>query len=289
VGEPVIAIGNPFGFSNTVTTGVISATNRSIRREGQSFHGFLQTDASINPGNSGGPLLNAEGALIGINSAVFSAADGIGFAIPINVAKRVVAELLEHGEVLPVSLGLAFQDLDPALREIISLPNGVFGVLVNRVRPGGPAESGGIRRGDVIARLDDRPIKSAGAFYEMLETVTDGQTLHLEIWRDNEAHRISVVAEKIPESMIPDLARRSLGVNLEFRKGEGFRVTEVRQRSPAALIGIKRGDYLLGVNGVPLVDQRALRMVLLNLRGRDRALVVVQRGRGRYHVTVPLR
>jgi S1-C subfamily serine protease len=101
VGEPVIAIGNPFGLSNTVTTGVLSATDRSINTNGRTFHGFLQTDASINPGNSGGPLLNAEGTLIGINTAIYQGAEGIGFAIPIDVARRVVAELIEHGEVQP--------------------------------------------------------------------------------------------------------------------------------------------------------------------------------------------
>ena len=114
VGEPVIAIGNPFGLSNTVTTGVISALDRSIRTEDRVYHGFLQTDASINPGNSGGPLLNAEGALIGINTAIYSGAQGIGFAIPIDVAKRVVHELIAHGEVSPVWLGLDLQDLDAA-------------------------------------------------------------------------------------------------------------------------------------------------------------------------------
>ena len=122
VGEPVIAIGNPFGLSNTVTTGVISATNRSIRTEHAVYHGFLQTDASINPGNSGGPLLNAEGKLIGINTAVYDGGQGIGFAIPIDVARRVVRELIAHGEVTPVWLGLEFQDLTRELRDAMELP-----------------------------------------------------------------------------------------------------------------------------------------------------------------------
>ncbi|MBW2500673.1 MAG: trypsin-like peptidase domain-containing protein, partial [Deltaproteobacteria bacterium] len=139
VGEPVIAIGNPFGFSNSVTTGVISATNRSVNAQSHTFHGLLQTDALINPGNSGGPLLNAEGKLIGINSAIYGGAQGIGFAIPIDVARRVIHELLLYGEVHPVWLGLEFQDLDPALRDVMDLPNGLAGALVNRLHAGGPA------------------------------------------------------------------------------------------------------------------------------------------------------
>ncbi|MED5261198.1 MAG: trypsin-like peptidase domain-containing protein, partial [Myxococcota bacterium] len=177
VGEPVIAIGNPFGLENTVTTGVISATDRSVRvAEGVFFHGFLQTDAAINPGNSGGPLLNAEGAPIGINTAVHGG-QGIGFAIPIDTAQRVVAELLEHGEVVPVWLGLQFQNLDPSLREVMQLPAGMSGALVSGVRGDSPAHEAGILRGDIITAFESRPLKEARRFFEMLATVTPDQSL----------------------------------------------------------------------------------------------------------------
>jgi Do/DeqQ family serine protease len=289
VGEPVIAIGNPFGLSNTVTTGVISALNRSIRGQDHVFHGFLQTDASINPGNSGGPLLNAEGALIGINSAIYSSAQGIGFAIPINVARRVVAELIEHGEVPPVTLGLDFQDLEPALREVMQLPKTVVGALVNRVHPGGAAERAGLRRGDIVARLDDRPVQSAAHLFELLEAVTPQQQVRLEVWRNDKSLDLTVVAERIPEGYVKELANRSLGVELEPLKNGGFRVTDVRSASPAERIGVRPGDWILGISGLALTDEDALRRALLGLRGRDRALVVVQRGAGRYHLTIPLR
>jgi len=289
VGEPVIAIGNPFGLSNTVTTGVISAVNRSIRSQDHVFHGFLQTDASINPGNSGGPLLNAEGELIGINTAIHSGAQGIGFAIPINVARRVVAELIQHGEVPPVTLGLDFQDLEPALREVMKLPKGVMGALVNRVHPGGAAERAGLRRGDIVARLDERPVESAAHLFELLEAVTPQQNVRLEVWRNDESFELTVVAERIPDDYIKDLANRSIGVTLELGKGGGFRVTNVRRASPAERIGIRPGDWFLGISGLALTDDEALRRALLGLRGRDRALVVVQRGAGRYHLTIPLR
>jgi len=289
VGEPVIAIGNPFGFSNTVTTGVISATDRSIRAGQLTFHGFLQTDASINPGNSGGPLLNANGSLIGINTAIFQGAEGIGFAIPIDAARRVVAELIEHGEVHPVTLGIDFQDLDPALREVMGLPAAVAGSLINRVRPGGPADIAGIRRGDVISQLDGRDIRSARQLFEILETTTPEQRLEVQYWRDGKLKITEAIAIEIPENVTAELASRMIGIGLVWRERVGFEISSVRPQSPAALVGLKRGDLLLAINGLALNGDEALRRAIIGLRGRERALVVVQRGRGRYHLMIPLR
>jgi len=289
VGEPVIAIGNPFGFSNTVTTGVISATDRSIHIGDHSFHGFLQTDASINPGNSGGPLLNAEGTLIGINTAIFGSGQGIGFAIPVDAARLVMDELIEHGTVMPVTLGLDFQELDPALREVMELPNGVKGVLVNRVDPGGAAEQAGIRRGDVISKLDGRSVSGASELFTMLETAVVGQVLEMEVFRNDHRKTFRVTAEAIPDNLIEELANRSLGVRLVWKNGRGYVVERLRDRGPSALVGILRGDVFVGLNGVRLDGEPALRLALLNLRGRPRALAVVRRGNGRYNVTIPLR
>jgi S1-C subfamily serine protease len=289
VGEPVIAIGNPFGLSNTVTTGVLSATNRSILAHGHTFHGFLQTDASINPGNSGGPLLNAEGALIGVNTAIYDGAEGIGFAIPIDVARRVVAELIEHGEVLPVTLGLEFQDLDPALREVMQLPRALRGALVNRVQPGGPASRAGLRRGDIVARIDNHKLQSARQLFEILETVTANQSLEIEVWRDGASRTVQIVAEKIPDNVAEQLASRLLGLELGWHQAGAYAVTAVRRGSPGERIGLQPGDYVLAVNGLRLDGDSAMTRAMLDLRGRERALVVVQRGPGRYHLTIPLR
>ncbi|MAJ59605.1 MAG: hypothetical protein CBC48_06260 [bacterium TMED88] len=289
VGEPVIAIGNPFGLSNTVTTGVLSATNRSVKAHGHTFHGFLQTDASINPGNSGGPLLNAEGTLIGVNTAIYDGGEGIGFAIPIDVATRVVAELIEHGEVLPVTLGIEFQDLDPALREVMALPREVRGALINSVQVEGPAERGGLQRGDIIARIDDHRLESARQLFEILETVTPEQSLELEVWREGQAQNLYVVAEKIPDDVQHKLARRLLGLDLAWRAPGAYAVSYVRSGSPGERIGLQMGDYVLAVNGLRLDGDPALVRAMLDLRGRERALLVVQRGAGRYHLTVPMR
>jgi len=288
VGEPVIAIGNPFGLSNSVTTGVVSALDRSIRSQDRAFHGFLQTDASINPGNSGGPLLNAEGELVGINTAIYQGADGIGFAIPIDVAKRVVHELITRGEVAPVWLGLDLQDLDPRLSEVMQLPQQLSGGLVSRVRAGSPAAASGIERGDIITRVDGHPVRSAREFYEILERGTVGQPLRLTLFRDGAERQAAAVLAEIPEAEIAELAEQMLGFSLEAAPQGGFRVTSVRSGSGAHRIGIERGDLILGINGKPLGGEEALRRSILELRGRDRALVVVQRGMGRYHVTIPL-
>jgi Do/DeqQ family serine protease len=288
VGEPVIAIGNPFGLSNSVTTGVVSALNRSVRADDRVYHGFLQTDASINPGNSGGPLLNAEGSLIGINTAVYQGAQGIGFAIPIDVAKRVVGELLSKGEVSPVWLGLDVQDLDGRIAEVMALPRNLTGALVSRVREDGPAAGGAIRRGDVIVRIDGAPVRSAREFYEHLERATSGQTLALGVWRQGAERKVSLAAQAIPERQIAELGEQLLGMRLVPADEGGYRVAAVRPDSGAARIGIEAGDRVLGINGRSLANPAAWRRVVLDLRGRSHALVVVQRGRGRYHVTVPL-
>jgi Do/DeqQ family serine protease len=288
VGEPVIAIGNPFGLSNSVTTGVLSALDRSIRSGDRVFHGFLQTDASINPGNSGGPLLNASGELVGINTAIYQGAQGIGFAIPIDVAKRVVHELITKGEVAPVWLGLDLQDLDPQLSEVMQLPERLSGALVSRVRAGGPAAACGVERGDIITRVDDHPLRGAREFYEIIERSTAKQKLELGLFRGGAERQVTAELVEIPEALIAELAEQMLGLVLEETPRGSFRVTRVRSGSGAAQIKIEEGDLILGINGKPLSGNEALQRSVLDLRGRNRALVVVQRGRGRYHVTIPL-
>ncbi len=288
VGEPVIAIGNPFGLSNTVTTGVLSAKDRSLRSEKRVFHGFLQTDASINPGNSGGPLLNADGGLVGINTAIYGNAQGIGFAVPIDVAKRIMDDLIEHGEVAPVWLGLDVQDIDARLQEMLRLPDGLAGALVSGIRPGEGAERAGVRRGDVLTHLEKRPVGGAREFYELLEHVTVGDEIDIQVFREGSSRTVTLRAASVPDAAVTELAEQLLGLRLAAHERGAFGVTHVRRGSGAAQIGIQPGDLLLGINGKRLSDPSALRRAVLDLRGRQQALLVVQRGAGRYHVTVPL-
>jgi len=289
VGEPVIAIGNPFGLSNSVTTGVISAADRSIRTDKQVYHGFLQTDASINPGNSGGPLLNAEGKLIGINTAVYNGGQGIGFAIPVDVARRVVRELIAHGEVTPVWLGLELQDLSPELQSALGLPGTLGGALVNRVRDESPGAEAGLRREDVVMRVDGHAVTSARGFYEILVTVTPRQVVEVDYWRRGKEYSKKIRAEQVPPRLIATLTHEMLGMELELREETGgFRIAKIREGSGAERIGLRAGDVVLAINGRGVRSDEALRRSVLDLRGSARAMVMVHRGTGRYNVTIPL-
>ncbi len=289
VGEPVIAIGNPFGLSNSVTTGVVSALDRSMRAGDRTYHGFLQTDASINPGNSGGPLLNADGELIGINTAIYGGgAQGIGFAIPIDAARRVVRELIAHGEIAPVWVGLDFQELTPAVREALALPQALRGALVRQVRQRGPAERSGIERGDIVLRYDGHKVSSAADFFEMLETATPGQAIALRVWREGRERELPLRVEVVPSWLAAELLRDWLGLELERRGQRGFSVLRVMPGSGANRIGIQAGDLLLAIGDHVLTDDDSLRRAVLALRGQSRALLVVGRGADRYHVAIPL-
>lgn len=299
VGEPVIAIGNPHGFSNTVTTGVISALERSLNTqnsatdESTTLHGLIQTDASINPGNSGGPLLNAEGTLIGINTAVYWRPDqptnAIGFAIPISVAGRVINELIEYGEVVPSWLGIQFQNLDPSLHDVLRLPDSVSGIIVNGVSEGSPGEASGLERGDIVMQMDQRTLRHATDFYDSLRSVRTDQTVVLGVWRDSKLQSIDVIARELPLEQALGLTEAVLAMRLDATDGAGFTINTVKRGSAAAKIGFHRGDILLGIGGRPLKDMEALRNAVAPLRWLSRAQIVVMRGQNQYQVVLPLR
>ncbi len=291
IGETVIAIGNPFGLHHTVTTGVLSAENRSIRSREREYHGFLQTDASINPGNSGGPLLNLDGEVIGINTAIFREAEGIGFAIPINRAKRVVDDLLAHGEVIPVWLGLRLQHLTQALRDAFST-RARSGVLITHVFDDSPADRANLRRGDILLELDGTKIGSTRNYFEVLAGLTDGDRARLAIDRGGERHQLDARAEIFPESRADELGQILLGVEVaEPRGGQASRGLVVRRvipRSSADYTGIQPGDVIRKINQDPVEDRIAFRKAITKLRGRGQVLLLVQRGRYGYHVTLDL-
>jgi serine protease Do len=295
VGEPVIAIGNPFGlFSNSVTTGVLSAVDRSLNINGDFYYGFLQTDASINPGNSGGPLLNAEGSLIGINTAIYQGAQGIGLAIPIDLANRVVSELLRHGEIAPAWIGLEFQRLDPALKEVLTLPEGVSGALITDVDPDSPASTAGLKRGDLVISIDGYKVKGVRSLFEALRATLVGQTLSLEIWRHGSTHAFDVVGAELPDRFINELAQRFLGMRLSPASSGGFEIGEIDTRYPAAYFGLRAGDVVRGINGRELNNMDDLRRSMIAMRrdyaesnAMNRAMLKVQRGVEVQHFPLP--
>ncbi len=295
IGETVIAIGNPFGLSHTVTTGVVSALNRTIRgANDRVYTDFIQTDASINPGNSGGPLLNILGELVGINTAIYQKAEGIGFAIPIDKAKRIVENLITYGKVHRAWLGVHVQDLTPDLARYFGVGSGV---VVTRVFAGSPADDAGIRRGDVLVALDGRRIDDRETFFERLAGYTAGSRMRLRLARKGETLEVEVVAREIPDEYIAYLSEQWIGVRVEENSrrmayryrlltDRGMVVVEVRARSAAARAGIQPGDVIRQVNDRPVDSAEDYREALLAASQRETVVLVVQRGRVAYYVSL---
>lgn len=199
VGEWVVAIGNPFGLSHTVTTGVVSAKGRNIGAG--PYDEFIQTDASINPGNSGGPLLNMNGDVIGINTAIFSGSGGnvgIGFALPINMAKGILDDLKQKGKVTRGWLGVMIQRITPELQESFKLKN-PMGALVNDIVANGPADRGGMKRGDVITRFDSVKIASMETLPKQVASITPGKSVKVEVIRDGKVKTLDIKIEPMKE------------------------------------------------------------------------------------------
>ncbi len=297
IGETVIAIGNPFGLSHTVTTGVVSAVNRTIRGgDNQVYTDFIQTDAAINPGNSGGPLLNILGEMVGLNAAIYQRAEGVGFAIPVDKARRIVENLISYGEVHRAWLGVHVQDLTLELARHFGVAAG-GGVLVSRVFDGGPAEEGGLRRGDILAGLDERPLKDRESFFERLAGYTAGSELHFDVLRDGAPRRLNVVAREIPSAYVMELGRSWLGIDVEENSpalarrhglltAAGLRVVRVTSGGASARAGLEPGDVVLQVNDSVVGDAVSYRQALLRASQQETVVLVVQRGRARYHVTL---
>jgi serine protease Do len=298
IGETVIAIGNPFGFSNTVTTGVISATNRSIRVDNLFYHDFIQTDASINPGNSGGPLLNIYGELIGINTAIYANAQGIGFAIPINKAKRIVTDLIKYGEVIPAWIGVTVQDLDDELSQYLKAKT-VKGVLVKKTETSGPAFKAGIREGDIIRSIGSRKILSQSDFNTAMSNIAAGEAINISIWRDGKTKEVSVKSSSFPIELALDLANNILGITVKnlskknryFYKThtqEGVVITEINRNSYLARIGAKPGDVVRQMDELTIKNINDFKKAIVKYRKKRSLIIVLQRQDQLYNITVKL-
>ncbi len=292
MGETVVAIGNPFGLTHTVTTGVLSARGRTVGGGGGGsgqralFTDFLQTDASINPGNSGGPLVNLDGQVIGINTAIIQGASGIGFAIPADRAQRVVDDLLRFGELQPIWLGMRLVTIDPELAAREGYPV-AHGVLVDRVDDGSPAARAGIAAGDLLTAVDSRPVNSREDLSTAYYSVPPGTPLLMELRRGKETLKFAVAAIRPPVGMGLRILERSVGLRVELQRGR-LVVVGVARGSAAFDRGLDTGDVVLGANGNEVADAEALGREVL--RGFDRGglLLVVQRGRFAYNLSFPL-
>jgi len=289
IGESVIAIGNPFGLSNTVTTGVLSAVGRTIpsARGERLFTDFLQTDASINPGNSGGPLVNVGGDVIGINSAIISGATGIGFAIPADRARRVVDDLLRFGELQPLWSGARLLTVDPELARRSGIAGAQRGALVFKVYPDSPASAAGLQEKDVIVAAGGHPVVSREDVGTALYTVPANTPVELEVRRGGRTLKVALKPVHPPQGLGLQVLERSVGLKVEPVQG-GLAIRQVANGSVAAERGLRPGDVILGANGLQTSSAEALGREVL--RGLDRGSLPlsVQRGRWVYNLDFPL-
>jgi serine protease Do len=297
IGESVIAIGNPFGLSHTVTTGIISAVNRSIKGEdGRVYSDFIQIDASINPGNSGGPLLNINGEVIGINTAIYQRAEGIGFAIPIDRAKRIVNDLIKYGEVHEAWIGLFVQELTPQIARSFGYSN-TKGVIISRIFKGGPSERVGLKRGDIILSIGGKPIKTIDDYYDLIYGYGHNDKIDITIFRDGKKIVFNVVAQAMPEELYDEIALEWLGIsvdeitNKEVKKyklftNSGVIITRVEKGSPSGKIGIEEGDVLSQINQTKIENVKDFKKAILTVRKGSSVLLLIQRGKYGYYVTL---
>jgi serine protease Do len=257
-GEAVIAIGNPFGLAETVTSGIVSAKGRTIGAG--PYDDFIQTDASINPGNSGGPLMNFHGEVVGINTAIVAAGQGIGFAVPINMAKEILLQLKEKGKVTRGWLGVSIQEVTPELAKSFGLP-GERGALVSDVVPEGPAEAAGFKRGDVILEMNGRRVKDYHDLPRMVASMSPGEKATFKLLRDGKETTLTAIVGELKEeeaAKATETVENRLGISLQavtpeiavelgMKKPEGVVVTNVDPGGLAGEAGIQRGDVILEV------------------------------------------
>jgi len=259
VGDFVVAIGEPFGLGQTVTSGIVSALGRTGLR-GSGVQNFIQTDASINPGNSGGPLVNLRGELVGINSMIFSPSGGnvgIGFAIPSNLAMDVLRQLVQFGEVKRGALGVDAQDVTPEISRMLSLPENTQGTVITRVRAGSPAETAGLKPGDVIVSLNGKPVATEQELHNLEGLSAAGAAVEVGIVRDgkpetvNATLKVQEVRTTKGDALDPRLAGTQFadsGDNLRRRGISGVTVTRIVETSRAFQAGLRSGDVIVAVN-----------------------------------------
>lgn len=279
VGEWVVAIGSPFGLDQTVTAGIISALGRRVGLA--SYEDFIQTDAAINPGNSGGPLVNLRGELVGINTAISSRTgvySGIGFAIPSTLARKVIDQIIENGEVSRGFLGVLIQDLNAELADSFDYDQ-TEGVLVSEVTPGGPAEKAGLQAGDIISEMNGQPVTSADQIRNQVADMRPGTELELRFFRNGEwLTQVVTLEERQLEKLVAvgnGAAQQRLGIRVEtlnerYRQQLGIQVesgvivTQVDRNGLGASVGISRGDVILSLNGQPVTSVEEFNAALSN-------------------------
>ncbi len=282
LGETVIAIGNPLGLGHSVTTGVVSAASRRLPIEDGVVGHFIQTDALINPGNSGGPLLNINGELIGINTAIARQAQGIGFSIPIDLAKRVARDLIKHGRRSPVWLGVMPGKVNAALAR----SRGVGGVLVTEVEKGSPAAAAGVAMADVILAVGGEEVESPAEMLQLLSSYTPGDRIRLHLLRGERELDVAVSLAPLPKGYGLHYGERVFGFRVRAGK-EGVAVAAVTPGSPADKVGLEAGDRVAEVGGQHLEGVKSFGSYLEAHLGELPQRFLFVRGDRGYYVDLP--
>ncbi|MFU8819138.1 MAG: DegQ family serine endoprotease [Desulfurivibrio sp.] len=304
VGDWVLAIGNPFGFEQTVTAGIVSGKGRSLGSG--PYENFIQTDASINPGNSGGPLFNLQGEMVGINTAIYSRGGGnigIGFAIPVNMAKNIVGQIQEHGVVTRGWLGVMIQHVTPDLARHLKLERPI-GALVGEVSPDGPAAAAGIRPGDVIVDYDGKEIIQMSMVPTLVAQTPVGREVKVTVVRQGERKELRVTIGKLDEeevvAKVASEAEEKLGLavqeltpevarSLGIKERDGVLISNVEPGSAAAEAGLRRGEVIVELNQQPVKNLEQYAVMMENALAEGSVLLLVRRGAQSRFVAIRLR
>ncbi len=307
VGAWVIAIGNPFGLSESITVGIVSAKGRSGIGLAD-YEDFIQTDAAINPGNSGGPLLNIEGKVIGINSAIYSASGGnlgIGFAVPINMAAAIYRQILQTGTVVRGYLGVSIQDMTTDLAKSFGLEK-EEGILISDVVPDSPAAQAGLQSGDIILELDGKKVENVTSFRNTIALTAPGTEVQLKIRRDGKESVRKLTIGRLPDEAAqaatpaaPDSVATRLGITVEsltpqwrerlgLKEDRGVVVSGVAPDSPAASFGIREGDLVISVNRQPVNSPKEFGEALERSKKTGRVLLLVKSRAMTRYLVIPI-
>jgi serine protease Do len=296
VGEWVVAIGNPFGLEQTVTAGIISAKGRVIGAG--PYDDFLQTDASINPGNSGGPLFNLKGEVVGINTAIVASGQGIGFAIPVNMAKRLLPQL-KKGRVTYGYIGATIQNLTPELATSFGLEE-TKGVLISEVVSDGPAEKSGMKKGDIVIEYDGKKVDTMHQLLKMVGDTPVGKKVKVVVWRNKQRNPLWVTIGEFPEQQVTaaeptkpeETGRWGLTVQditpaivnqLGLPDDTGVVITQVEPNSPAQEEGLQRGDVIIGVEHEPVKGTADFKKYIERYKRKNTLLLAVRVKASDYH------
>ena len=299
VGEWVMAIGNPFGLSETVTAGIVSAKGRVIGSG--PYDDYIQTDASINPGNSGGPLFNARGEVVGINTAIVAGGQGIGFAIPINMAKSILTQLKEKGKVTRGWLGVSIQPITPDLAKSFGLSD-ENGALVSEVVPESPAEKAGLKPGDIILEFGGKTIHEMNELPRLVAATAVGREIRLKILRDGREKEVTVVIARLKDGAADEQGEaaqdklgltvreltKELAVRLQLKESTGVVVTEVKPDGPAQEAGIARGDLITEIDGEKIATLQDYERAIARHRKGQVIRFLLKRGESFLYVATEL-